>query len=74
MIRAYALGLGAGTQVFTEGFAGALFGTGEIRGDLAKAAGWVINLAVAEWTIGRPARRRNRLRRRTSMAAAGAPS
>jgi uncharacterized membrane protein YozB (DUF420 family) len=74
MIRAYALGLGAGTQVFTEGFGGALFGTGEIRGDLAKAAGWVINLAVAEWAIRRPARRRNRLRGRRSIAAAGAPS
>lgn len=58
MIRAYAIGLGAGTQVFTEGFGGALLGTGELRGDLAKGAGWVINLAVAEWAIRRPARRR----------------
>jgi len=74
MIRAYALGLGAGTQVFTEGFGGALFGTGEIRGDLAKAAGWVINLAVAEWAIRRPARRRDRLRGRRSIASVGAPS
>ena len=29
-----------------------------VRGDLAKGAGWVINLAVAEWVITRPARRR----------------
>jgi len=58
MIRAYALGLGAGTQVFTEGIGGALFGTGELRGDLAKGAGWVVNLAVAEWAIRRPDRRR----------------
>jgi uncharacterized membrane protein YozB (DUF420 family) len=55
MIRAYALGLGAGTQVFTEGFGGALFGTGVLVGDLAKGAGWLINLAVAEWVIRRPA-------------------
>jgi len=60
MIRAYALGLGAGTQVFTIGIAGALFGNGEFRGDLAKGAAWVINLAVAEWTI-----RRNRTRVRS---------
>lgn len=53
MIRAYAIGLAAGTQAFTEGIGGALFGTGELQGDLAKAAGWVINLAVAEWAIRR---------------------
>ena len=57
MIRAYAIGLGAGTQVFTEGIGGAVFGTGEVRGDLAKGAGWVVNLAVAEWAIRRPDRR-----------------
>lgn len=66
MIRAYALGLGAGTQVFTQGFGEALFGTGEVRGDLAKAAGWVVNLAVAEWAIRRPARRRAHVLRRRS--------
>ncbi len=56
MIRAYALGLAAGTQAFTEGIGGALFGTGELRGDLAKGAAWVINLAVAEWVIRQPPR------------------
>lgn len=55
MIRAYAIALAAGTQAFTEGIGGAAFGTGELRGDLAKGAGWVINLAVAEWAIRRPA-------------------
>ena len=55
MIRAYAIGLAAGTQVFTEGIGGAVFGTGVLAGDLAKGAGWVINLAVAEWVIRRPA-------------------
>jgi uncharacterized membrane protein len=58
MVRAYAIGLGAGTQVFTEGIGGAIFGTGVLAGDLAKGAGWVINLAVAEWALRRPARRR----------------
>jgi uncharacterized membrane protein len=53
MIRAYAIALAAGTQAFTEGLGTALFGTGELRGDLAKGAGWVINLAVAEWAIRR---------------------
>jgi hypothetical protein len=60
MIRAYAIGLAAGTQAFTDGIAAAIFGTGELRADLAKGAGWVINLAVAEWVIRQPARRRNR--------------
>ena len=58
MVRGYAIGLAAGTQVFTEGFGGAIFGTGVLAADLAKGAGWVINLAVAEWALRRPARRR----------------
>jgi uncharacterized membrane protein YozB (DUF420 family) len=58
MVRAYAIGLGAGTQAFTEGLGDALFGTGELRSDLAKGAGWVINLAIAEWAIGRSGVRR----------------
>ena len=57
MIRAYAIGLAAGTQVFTEGIGGAVFGTGEVRDDLAKGAGWVINLAVAEWVDPSPGHR-----------------
>jgi hypothetical protein len=64
MIRAYAIAVGAGTQVFTQGFGEAVLGTGELRGDLLKAAGWVINLAVAEWVIRRPARRRTSSRSR----------
>lgn len=60
MIRAYAIALAAGTQVFTEGFGGALVGTGAIRGDVAKAAGWAVNLAVAEWLVRRPPRRGRR--------------
>lgn len=58
MMRAYAIGLGAGTQAFTEGIAEAAFGTGELTGDLAKGAGWAVNLVVAEWAVRRPRSRR----------------
>jgi uncharacterized membrane protein len=78
MIRAYAIGLGAATQVFTEGIGEAIFGTGEVRSDLAKGAGWVINLAVAEWAIRHPAHRRTprhpRVTPRTRRAPAGSPT
>jgi uncharacterized membrane protein len=59
MMRAYALGLGAGTQVLTHI---PWFVFPSIRGELARtifmAAGWAINLAVAEWFIARGRRRR----------------
>ena len=57
MMRAYAIGLGAGTQIFTEGFGEAIFGASALAGDLEKGAGWVINLVVAEWFIRRGTRR-----------------
>lgn len=52
MIRAYAIGLGAGTQVFTH-LPLLLFpaSQSEIPRALAMGAGWVINLIVAEWLI-----------------------
>jgi uncharacterized membrane protein len=53
MIRAYAIALAAGTQVVTEGLGTGLLGSGELRSDLAKASGWAINLAVAEWVVRR---------------------
>jgi uncharacterized membrane protein len=58
MMRAYALGLGAGTQVFTH-LPWFLFPVihGEPARTLCMAAGWVINAAVAEWVIARGARR-----------------
>jgi uncharacterized membrane protein len=69
MIRAYALAVGAGTQVFTQGVGEALFGTGELSTALSMSAGWVINVAVAEWVIRRPrARRVDRARTRTVLA------
>ena len=60
MIRGYALALGAGTQVLTEGLGGVVFGSGVLAGDLEKGAAWVINLAVAEWMIRRRPVRRSR--------------
>jgi uncharacterized membrane protein len=58
MTRAYALALGAGTQVFTQGIGGAVFGASELTTDLSLGAGWVINLAVAEYVIRRHHSRR----------------
>jgi uncharacterized membrane protein len=61
MMRAYAIGLGAGTQVLTHLPWFILFGKpGESSRAVLMAAGWVINLAVAEWVIRRrPARVRS---------------
>ena len=56
MVRGYALGLGAGTQVFTEGFGEPILGNGEISAAVLLAAGWVINLAVAQRIILRQPR------------------
>ena len=52
MTRAYAIGMGAGTQVLT-GMAGALLlgKPDEFENALLMGAAWVINLAVAEWSI-----------------------
>jgi uncharacterized membrane protein len=76
MIRAYAIGVAAGTQAFTEGIVSGFFGVGELRDDLAKGAGWVINLAVAEWAIRRATKptRTRRTRRATDPLPAGASS
>jgi uncharacterized membrane protein len=59
MIRAYAIGLGAGTQVLTSLPWFILFGTpGESTRAVLMGAGWVINVVVAEWIIRRGAVRR----------------
>jgi hypothetical protein len=62
MTRAYAIGLGAGTQVFT-GMVGALiFGTpNEFQNALLNGAAWVINLAIAEWSIRKDTIRQTRI-------------
>jgi uncharacterized membrane protein len=70
MIRAYALGLGAGTQVFTQGIGEAAFGTSDLSTGLSLSSAWAINIAVAEWVIRRPAAGRKR-RVRASVEMAG---
>ena len=63
MIRAYAIALAAGAQVFTLGIGEAIVGKGDTSNALFAGAGWVINLAVAEWVIRRRPARRVVLRR-----------
>jgi uncharacterized membrane protein len=66
MIRAYALGMGAGTQAVTgvllQPALGSFDGTERA---LHLAAGWLINVLLAEWIV-----RRNVLPRKSSAAAA----
>ena len=61
MIRAYAIGLGAGTQALTLA-AGEMMGgpPNELERALLMGAAWVINLAIAEWAIRRKPRNRAR--------------
>lgn len=56
MTRAYAIGLGAGTQVFTHlpWFLLVDGKPGELPRAVMMGAGWVINVAVAEWIIRKP--------------------
>jgi uncharacterized membrane protein len=65
MTRAYAIGLGAGTQVLT-GMVGELIAgrPSELGNALLMGAAWVINLAVAEWAL----RKRTTHRARTASA------
>ncbi|MBG0827393.1 DUF2306 domain-containing protein [Planomonospora sp. ID67723] len=54
MIRGYAIGMGAGTQVLTHAPWFMIVGTpGEFPRALLMGAGWLINLIVAEWIIRR---------------------
>ena len=75
MIRAYALATGAGTQAIIGGFSEPAFGTGDLPKALYMTVGWLINIAVAEWIIRRPARRRRRRARsaQTRAAMVGSP-
>ena len=61
MTRAYAIGMGAATQVLT-GMVGALtLGTvNEFENALLMGTAWVINLAVAEWSIRKDSIRKTR--------------
>ncbi len=58
MMRGYAIGLGAGTQVLTHVPWLLLFGVpNELTRALLMAAGWLINIAAAEWVIRKPQRK-----------------
>jgi len=75
MIRGYALGMGAGTQVITLLPLTLVAGTpGPFPRALGMGAAWAINVVVAEWVIRRPARRRPRpaARRLVAPVPAGA--
>jgi hypothetical protein len=58
MIRAYALGMGAGTQVLTHlpWFLLSDVAPGETPRAVMMGLGWLVNVVVAEWIIRRPAR------------------
>jgi hypothetical protein len=59
MTRAYAIGMGAGTQAIVLIPGSIIFGsTHELSRTVLMGAAWVINLAVAEYVIRRRARRR----------------
>ncbi|WP_375002828.1 DUF2306 domain-containing protein [Aeromicrobium sp. CTD01-1L150] len=54
MLRAYALAMGAGTQVLTSGPFLLLFGPPDVFWRVVQMdAGWIINVVVAEWIISR---------------------
>ncbi|MET7767864.1 DUF2306 domain-containing protein [Nocardia sp. NPDC005366] len=57
LTRAYAIGLGAGTQAVFLGFWAAVAGEPAVLARaLLHAAAWTLNLAVAEWVISRRSR------------------
>jgi len=61
MTRAYAIGLGAGTQVLTHiPYFLWVDAPNELGRGLCMGAGWIINLGVAEWSIRRGRRPRAR--------------
>lgn len=67
MIRAYALAMGAGTQVLTSAPPLLLFGEPDAFARLLQMdAGWIVNILLAEWII---ARRRAAARRPATVAA-----
>ena len=68
MIRAFAVGLGASTQAVTMGPWIALVGPLDRHSKaVLMLAAWLVNLAVAEWIIRRPARTAVRLRARLAV-------
>jgi hypothetical protein len=75
MIRGYAIGLGAGTQVLTHlpWFVLVDGRPGELARGLMMGAGWVINVVVAEWIIARGRQRRSAGGARVATASSTRP-
>jgi uncharacterized membrane protein len=71
MTRAYAIGLGAGTQVLTHlpWFILSDAKPGELPRAVMMGAGWMLNIAVAEWAIRSRVRRPKAMFARTAVAA-----
>lgn len=71
MVRAYAIGMGAGTQVLT-GIVWAVLGgaAGEVGRNVVLGSGWLINIVVGEWVIQRRMTRPQRKAARVSSEAA----
>jgi uncharacterized membrane protein len=71
MTRAYAIGLGAGTQVLTHlpWFILSDAKPGELPRAVMMGAGWMLNIAVAEWAIRSRVRRPKAMFARTVVAA-----
>ena len=70
MMRGYAIGLGAGTQVLTH-IPMVLFPDmvgAELPRAIMMGAGWIINIAVAEWVIRKRRAQRTRPRRTSSVS------
>jgi hypothetical protein len=73
MLRAFAIGLGAGTQVFTHlpWFVLVNRTPGELPRGVMMGAGWLINIVVAEYVIRR-GRARQAVTRATTFRTMGA--
>ena len=72
MTRGYAIGMGAGTQVLTHFPYFIVIGRpGELARALLMGAGWLINLAAAEWAIRSVTRAPTRARRDGRAASTG---
>jgi uncharacterized membrane protein len=68
MIRAYAIGMGAGTQVLTHLPYFMFVGTpDESTRAVLMAAGWLINVVVAEWVIRKGSTRKPKARASTVL-------
>jgi hypothetical protein len=72
MMRAYGLGMGAGTQVLTHLPWTLIMGmpTSTVTRDVLMTSAWVINILVVEWILSRrPSRARRPIRQAAPLGA-----